>query len=292
MGAVFGIINKEGKEDMLINGRQIAAEFVEEIKAEAASLDRMPAIKCIMVGNDGGSESYLKMMGRTFEKAGFGIEIVRFEETVTTEKLVEIIEGYNKDKEVDGIMVQKPLPKHVDDEAVLGQIDPYKDLDGFHPVNAGRLFQGEDGIRPCTPQAAMLILERSGVDLNGKNVVVIGRSNIVGKPLAMLLLEKNATVTICHSRTKDLASHTKAADVVLVAVGRPKFLKKEHVTENTVVIDIGTNYVGGKMIGDADFEQLENYVAKITPVPGGVGPVTNGFLLKNALQSYKHFTNK
>jgi methylenetetrahydrofolate dehydrogenase (NADP+)/methenyltetrahydrofolate cyclohydrolase len=181
--------------------------------------------------------------------------------------------------------VQLPLPEHIDASKVLDAIVPEKDLDGFHPLNAGHLFKGERGIRPCTPTAVMYILAKMGIELKGKDVVVIGRSNIVGKPLSMMLLEQNATVTICHSKTKALASHTKRADIIIVAVGVPNFLTKEMVTEASIVIDVGTNMLNGKLVGDADFEALKDYVKMITPVPGGVGPVTNAVLLNNALMN-------
>lgn len=272
---------------MIIDCKSIADGLIEGIKKEAQGLKRMPCMKCIMLGNDGGAESYLNMMSKTFARAGFSYEIIRLLEESTTEQLVEIIEGFNGDNTVDAIMVQMPLPRHVDAKRVLFSIAPDKDPDGFHLVNSGRLMTGEAGIRPCTPSAVVHILKEAEFDLAGKNVVVIGRSNIVGKPLGIMLLEENATVTMAHSKTKNLADHTRRADIVVVAVGRPGFLTRDMVTEDTVVVDVGTNNVNGKMVGDADFSEIEPFVRAITPVPGGVGRVTNGFLLKNVLENYK-----
>lgn len=268
---------------MIIDGRSIAGELKSEIKAKVEAFEVKPKVSAIILGNHPSSMSYLKMLEKTCNAVGFDYEIYEMSQEASLEELLSAISKRNEDDLVKGILVQLPLPKHIDQTRVLSAIAPEKDLDGFHPLNAGHLFKGEKGIRPCTPSAVMYILEKSQIDLSGKDVVVIGRSNIVGKPLSMMLLEKNATVTICHSRTKDLASHTKRADIVIVAVGLPNFLKKDMVTDQTIVIDVGTNMHEGKLVGDTDFDALVDYVKMITPVPGGVGPVTNAILLGNAL---------
>ncbi len=272
---------------MRIDCKQIAGNMIEDVRLQSEGLQRVPKIVSVVVGTDGGSESYLKMMEKTFAKVGFESEIVRMPETVSNEEAMSKIEALNKDQSVDGIIVHKPLPRQIDEDALILKIDPNKDLDGFHPMNLGKMFAGDKtAVVPCTAKAAVEVLKGAGVDLTGKNVVVIGRSNIVGKPLSILLLAENATVTVCHSKTKNIAEITRAADIVVVAVGRPKFLTKDMVTEKTIVIDVGTNNVDGKMVGDSDFGELEDYVQMITPVPGGVGRVTNALLLTNALRCF------
>lgn len=272
---------------MTIDCKAIAEKIKNEVREQVATLPRAPKIVCIIAGTDGGAESYLRMMTKTCDSVGYASEILRLPETATNEELIALIHQCNQDAGIDGILVQKPLPKQIDEDRVLSEINPGKDLDGFLEINAGRLFQGKKGTQPCTPQAVVRILQESGVDLTGKDVVMLGRSNIVGKPLSMMLLAKNATVTICHSKTANLIEHTRRADVVVVAIGIPRFLKKEMVTEDTIVIDVGTNNVDGKMVGDADYDNLKDYVKMITPVPGGVGPVTNAILLVNAMNNYR-----
>jgi len=217
---------------------------------------------------------------------GFGYEIYRLPESTTEAQLLSVIEEKNKDEFVNGIIVQMPLPPHISEEKIITAIKPTKDIDGFHPMNAGRLFKGEKATRPCTPLAVVTMLDALEVDLEGKNVVVIGRSNIVGKPLSVMLMHKNATVTVCHSKTQNLMQHTQCADIVILAVGIANFLKREMVNENTIVIDVGMNELDGKLVGDADFDALKDYVKMITPVPGGVGPVTNAVLLLNVLEHF------
>lgn len=272
---------------MTIDCKAIAEKIKNEVREQVATLPRAPKIVCIIAGTDGGAESYLRMMTKTCDSVGYASEILRLPETATNEELIALIHQCNQDAGIDGILVQKPLPKQIDEDRVLSEINPGKDLDGFLEINAGRLFQGKKGTQPCTPQAVVRILQESGVDLTGKDVVMLGRSNIVGKPLSMMLLAKNATVTICHSKTANLIEHTRRADVVVVAIGIPRFLKKEMVTEDTIVIDVGTNNVDSKMVGDADYDNLKDYVKMITPVPGGVGPVTNAILLVNAMNNYR-----
>lgn len=275
---------------MIIDCKLIADQKIEKIANETSQLQVKPKIVSMVVGYDGGSESYLNMMEKTFRRVDFETEIVRLDASASTEDALKKIDEFNLDPNVHGVIIHKPLPPQMNEDEMLMRLDPKKDLDGFHPTNLGLMFAGDKkATAPCTAQAVVEVLKASGYELSGKHVVVVGRSNIVGKPLSILLLAENATVTVCHSRTKDLAAFTKAADVVVVAVGKPRFLKKDMVTEKTVVIDVGTNNVDGKMVGDADFEELKDYVSAITPVPGGVGRVTNAILLSNAL---KCFTNK
>ncbi|MDK2866475.1 MAG: methylenetetrahydrofolate dehydrogenase / methenyltetrahydrofolate cyclohydrolase [Clostridiales bacterium] len=270
---------------MIIDGKQIANALKQEIRERVQAMAVKPKVSAIILGEHPSSMSYLKMLEKTCKAIEFDYEIVSLPLAASLETLLKIIDEKNNDSQIKGILVQLPLPEHIDASKVLDAIVPEKDLDGFHPLNAGHLFKGERGIRPCTPTAVMYILAKMGIELKGKDVVVIGRSNIVGKPLSMMLLEQNATVTICHSKTKALASHTKRADIIIVAVGVPNFLTKEMVTEASIVIDVGTNMLNGKLVGDADFEALKDYVKMITPVPGGVGPVTNAVLLNNALMN-------
>ncbi|MBF4695693.1 bifunctional 5,10-methylenetetrahydrofolate dehydrogenase/5,10-methenyltetrahydrofolate cyclohydrolase [Fusibacter ferrireducens] len=272
---------------MIIDGREIAKKIKSDVKESLSSCLRAPKVVAIILGDNPSSESYLKMLEKTCTNVGFDYELCRLSDTASEMELLALIDEKNKDDSINGILVQMPLPAHISQEKVLMHIDPVKDIDGFHPLNAGRLFKGEKAMRPCTPLAVVTILDALSIDLKGKNIVVIGRSNIVGKPLAIMLMQRHATVTVCHSRTQNIAQHTKAADIVILAVGKPGFLKKDMVTEETIVIDVGTNEVDGKLVGDADFDALKDYVKMITPVPGGVGPVTNAVLLLNVLEHFE-----
>ncbi len=272
---------------MKIDCKKIADEIVEEVRVKAQGNVRMPKIVSVVIGTDGGSESYLKMMEKTFSKVNFESEIRRLPADVSHDEAIALVKALNDDASVDGIIVHKPLPQQIDEEALILTINPNKDLDGFHPMNLGRMFAGDTkAIVPCTAKAAVTVLQGAGVDLKGKHVAVVGRSNIVGKPLSILLLAEHATVTICHSKTKNLSEITKNADIVVVAVGKPRFLTKDMVGSHSIVIDVGTNNVDGKMVGDADFEAMVDDVQMITPVPGGVGRVTNALLLSNALSCF------
>ncbi|MDO4753993.1 MAG: bifunctional 5,10-methylenetetrahydrofolate dehydrogenase/5,10-methenyltetrahydrofolate cyclohydrolase [Bacillota bacterium] len=276
---------------MVIDCKKIAEDMIEEVRQKASGLARSPKIVSVVVGTDGGSESYLNMMEKTFAKVGFETEIKRLPEETTTEEAIAVIDQINADSGVDGCIIHKPLPKQIAEGELLLRLSPDKDLDGFHPMNLGLMFAGaKNAVVPCTAQAAVEVLKRSVGNLSGKNIAVIGRSNIVGKPLSILLLAENATVTVCHSKTRNLSEITKKADIVVVAVGSPRFLTADMVGEHSIVIDVGTNNVDGKMVGDADFANLEGYVNMITPVPGGVGRVTNAILLSNALTNYMKST--
>ena len=266
--------------------RQIRAQLSEEVEQIKATGARLPQLCVIMVGNDPASASYVKGKEKACAEIGIASRMIHLDEC-TEEELLKIIEEQNNDDTVDGILVQLPLPKGLDENKILLAISPDKDVDGLHPVNLGRLHSGRKGFVPCTPKGIMEILDRMGVDLDGKRAVVVGRSKLVGGPVARLLQDKNATVTVCHSHTRNLPEVTKQAEVLVVAIGRPHFITEEYVSEGTYVIDVGVNRVDGKLIGDVDTEGVLDKCAMITPVPGGVGPMTITMLLKNTLEAYR-----
>ena len=274
----------------IIDGKALAAkkqpalqEKVERLKAESGLV---PGLVVILVGDDPASQVYVRNKERFAKKVGFLSETVRLSESISEEELIQVIEKYNKDERFHGILVQLPLPKHINDKRVILAIDPKKDVDGFHPMNTGHLWSGRPVMVPCTPAGIMELLREYEVALEGKTAVIIGRSNIVGKPMAQLLLEKNATVTLAHSRTRDLAKVTKQADILIVAIGQGHFVTADFVKEGAVVIDVGMNRdVDGRLIGDVDFEGVEPIASLITPVPGGVGPMTITMLMEQTYQS-------
>ena len=274
----------------IIDGKALAAkkqaalqEKVERLKAESGLV---PGLVVILVGDDPASQVYVRNKERFAKKVGFLSETVRLSESISAEELIQVIEQYNKDERFHGILVQLPLPKHINDKRVILAIDPKKDVDGFHPMNTGHLWSGRPVMVPCTPAGIMELLREYEVALEGKTAVIIGRSNIVGKPMAQLLLEKNATVTLAHSRTRDLAKVTKQADILIVAIGQGHFVTADFVKEGAVVIDVGMNRdVDGRLIGDVDFEGVEPIASLITPVPGGVGPMTITMLMEQTYQS-------
>ena len=286
----------------IIDGKSIAQEIREKIKKEVEELrekyDIVPGLVTILVGDDPASISYVKGKQKVAQALGFYSVEERLPESALEDELIKLIDKYNKDLRIHGILVQLPLPKSINERRVISAIDPRKDVDGFHPVNVGKMVIGEPCFLPCTPYGILVILEKIGCQVEGAEVVVVGRSNIVGKPIANLLMQKrktvgNATVTICHTRTKDLAFHTKRADILIVAVGKPKFITANMVKEGAVVIDVGVNRIGttpeGKAIlcGDVDFENVKEKAKAITPVPGGVGPMTITMLMKNTLEAAK-----
>jgi methylenetetrahydrofolate dehydrogenase (NADP+)/methenyltetrahydrofolate cyclohydrolase len=286
----------------IIDGKAIAKEIREEIKKEVEELKEKhgvtPGLVTILVGENPASVSYVTAKQKTAHDLGFYSVQENLPEDVPEEELLKLIEKYNQDPKIHGILVQLPLPKHIDERKVIFAIDPRKDVDGFHPVNVGKMVIGEKCFLPCTPHGILILLEKSGCQVDGAEVVVIGRSNIVGKPVVNLLLQKrkpvgNATVTICHTGTKDLTFHTKRADILIVAVGKPKVITADMVKEGVVVIDVGVNRIGktpeGKAIlcGDVDFESVKEKASAITPVPGGVGPMTITMLMKNTLEAAK-----
>ncbi len=275
----------------IIDGKAIAAKMRHEIKQETAELVSKgitPGLAVVLVGEDPASRVYVSMKEKACADCGIFSDEYKLAADTSEEKLLELIEQLNADSRIDGILVQLPLPQHIDESKVLETISPAKDVDGFHPYNVGRLVTGNPLFQPCTPYGVMKMLDETGVDLKGKNVVVVGRSNIVGKPVALMCLAAHATVTICHSRTVDLPAKVAAADVVIAAVGVPEMVKGSWIKKGAVVIDVGVNRVGEKkLVGDVEFTAAEQNAAAITPVPGGVGPMTITMLLYNTLESAK-----
>lgn len=273
----------------VIDGKVIGQEIRNEIKEQVASLVERgykPGLAVILVGANSASQTYVKNKEKSSIEVGMKSELIKLPETVSEEELLREVEKLNQDDSIDGILVQLPLPKHIDENKVIRAIDPEKDVDGFHPMNVGKMLIGQQTFLPCTPYGIMQLLERSGVEIAGKHAVVIGRSNIVGKPMGQLLLQKDATVTYCHSRTKDLKHFTKQADILIVAIGMAKFITGDYVKEGAVVIDVGMNRdENGKLCGDVEYHSAQQQASLITPVPGGVGPMTITMLLKNTLES-------
>jgi len=288
----------------IISGTEIAKQIREELKQEVQDMKEKhgvtPGLVTILVGENPASVSYVTAKQRTAHDLGFhSVQDTQPDESFTEEALLALIDKYNRDASIHGILIQLPLPKHINEAKVLYAISPDKDVDGFHPVNVGKMVVGEQCFLPCTPHGILEMLIRSGTETSGAEAVVVGRSNIVGKPIANLLLQKreggNATVTLCHTRTKNMAFHTKRADILVVAAGRPKVITADMVKEGVVVIDVGVNRIGktpeGKAIlcGDVDFDAIKEKAAAITPVPGGVGPMTITMLMKNTVQAAKQF---
>lgn len=275
----------------IIDGKQIAKEVRAEIAAECTELKKkgiVPGLAVVIVGTDPASQVYVRNKKKACEEVGFRSEVFELPEETTEEELLALVKKLNEDVNIHGILVQLPLPKHLDDEVIIANIDPKKDVDAFHPSNVGKIMIGNYDFLPCTPAGVMVLLEKSGIDVSGKECVVVGRSNIVGKPQAMLLLHANGTVTICHSRTKDLAEVTRRADILVVAIGKADFITGDMVKDGAVVIDVGMNRkADGKLTGDVDFAAVEPKASYITPVPGGVGPMTITMLLRNTLTSAK-----
>ena len=276
----------------LIDGKlisaQIRAELKEETKTFIEKTGVTPKLTVILVGEDPASQVYVRNKGRACEEVGFAAEQITLPATTSQEELDALIDRLNSDKTVHGILVQLPLPRGLSEERVLLRISPEKDVDAFHPYNVGRMVAGQITYLPCTPAGVMELIERSGISVAGKDCVVIGRSNIVGKPMAHLLMQANGTVTVCHSRTKDLAEHTRRADILVAAIGKADFVTADMVKPGAVVIDVGINRnAEGKLTGDVDFASVEPIASYITPVPGGVGPMTIAMLMKNTLTAAK-----
>jgi methylenetetrahydrofolate dehydrogenase (NADP+)/methenyltetrahydrofolate cyclohydrolase len=274
----------------IIDGKTIAKEVRSELKIEVAKLKEkglIPGLAVVLVGNHPASESYVKGKIRASEEVGINSQLIRRESSISERELLELIETLNADPAIHGILVQLPLPDHINPDKVIATISPAKDVDGFTPVNVGNMVIGQEALLPCTPHGIMHLLQRSGVPIAGKHAVVVGRSNIVGKPISLLLQRADATVTMCHSRTADLASHTKQADIVIAAVGRPEMLTAEHVKPGAVVIDVGVNRHEGKLVGDVKFDEVKEIASAITPVPGGVGPMTIAMLMRNTVEAAK-----
>ena len=271
-----------------IDGKAMALAIREETAAKVAGLKARgvtPGLAVILVGEDPASEIYVRNKGIACEKAGMHSETIRLPQETTQRQLEAEIDRLNRDPAIDGILVQLPLPRHLDERAALSAILPEKDVDGFHPVNAGRLLAGEPTVVPCTPKGAMRLIRSTGVETDGKEAVVVGRSNIVGKPMALLLLQAGCTVTVCHSRTRDLGAVTRRADILVSAVGKAGVIRGDMVKPGAVVIDVGINRVEGKVTGDAAFDEVSEVAGWLTPVPGGVGPMTIAMLLENTLEA-------
>ena len=273
----------------IIDGKQISLDIKNELKKKVAKYKEQGiemTLAVVKVGNDPASAVYVRNKEKACEYVGINSKTLALPEETTEEELLNVVKELNEDKNVNGILVQLPLPKHIDESKVLLTIDSTKDVDGFHPVNVGKMVIGEDTFLPCTPAGIIEMIKRTDIDIEGKECVVIGRSNIVGKPMAMLMLKENATVTIAHSRTKDLKEVTKRADIIVAAIGKAKFVTADYVKEGAVVIDVGMDRdENGKLCGDVDFESVSKVASAITPVPGGVGPMTVTMLLVNCLRS-------
>tara|TARA_B100000686_G_C16806630_1_gene991425 strand:- start:8085 stop:8939 length:855 start_codon:yes stop_codon:yes gene_type:complete len=274
----------------LIDGKLVSNNIRQEIKEKVSSLlnkhSQVPGLAAVLVGDNPASEIYVRNKRKACADVGIYSEEYKLPEDTTQDELLKIIDGLNNNDKINGILVQLPLPNHIDESLILKSVSPQKDVDGFHPVNAGLLFQGEQKFIACTPHGIIKMLEFYNIDIQGKNAVVLGRSNIVGKPASMLLLQKHATVTICHSRTKNLQEILKEADIIVAAIGRAHFVTKDMVKEGAVVIDVGINRLDtGKLAGDVDFENVKDLCSHITPVPGGVGPMTITMLLWNTVMS-------
>lgn len=272
----------------IIDGKALAAKIKAEIKEAVSGLNSKPGLAVIQVGDDPASKVYVGGKEKDALEVGFHSEIHRLPADSKQETVIELVKKLNEKKEINGILVQLPLPKHLNEELITNSIDPLKDVDGFTYNSAGRLFTGSKCLVACTPSGCIEMIKSAGCEIKGKNAVVIGRSNIVGKPMAILLLQEHATVTICHSRTQDLASITSKADILVAAIGKTKFVKSDMVKQGAVVIDVGMNRdENGKLCGDVDFENVKDKASFITPVPGGVGLMTRAMLMKNTLEAYK-----
>lgn len=273
----------------IIDGKQISKDITEEIKSKVSGLesDKKPGLAVVRVGNDPASAVYVNSKEKKCQELGFySVKKVLPEETTEAELLI-LLSELNADPKIHGILVQLPLPDHISSEKIVNAIDPEKDVDGFHPVSLGRLMRGEKGFISCTPKGIIKLIKSTGVEIEGKNAVVIGRSSMVGKPVAQLLLQENATVTACHSKTVDLLAHLKQADIVVAAIGRPKMITGDMLKEGAIVIDVGINRLeDGTLCGDVDFESAKELVEFITPVPGGVGPMTIACLMENTYEAF------
>ena len=278
---------------IIIDGKEFSKKILEEISNEQKEIVerknvRTAGLAVIIVGENPASQVYVRNKTRACEKVGFYSETIKLEENISENDLIKKIEELNENDKIDGILVQLPLPKHIDELKVINSIKPEKDVDGFSNVNVGKMVIGdESGFLSCTPYGIMQLLEGYDIDVDGKDVVVVGRSNIVGKPMAMMLIQKGATVQVCNSRTKDLSKKLKKADIIVVAVGVPRMIKATDVKKGVVVIDVGINRVDGKLCGDVDYEDVAQKASYITPVPGGVGPMTIASLIKNTFISYQ-----
>lgn len=276
---------------VIIKGNEVAEKKRAQLTEEVVKLKEqgiVPGLAVILVGEDPASRSYVKGKEKGCEQVGIYSELIELPETITEERLLAEIDRLNGDDRINGILVQLPLPKHIEEKAIIERISPEKDVDGFHPISVGRMMTGQDTFLPCTPHGIVELVKETNLDISGKHVVVIGRSNIVGKPVGQLFLNENATVTYCHSKTQNMKELSKLADILIVAVGRPKMITADYIKEGAVVIDVGVNRLEtGKLCGDVDFDNVLDVAGYITPVPKGVGPMTITMLLHNTVESAK-----
>ncbi len=273
-----------------MDGKALSLTLEAELKLKVDALReknaRIPKLVVILVGDNPASQTYVKNKAKACERVGFLSEIIELDGSISQEIVLSTIDHLNRDDAVDGILVQLPVPKHLDAKAIVHALDPNKDVDGLHPLNVAKLYENEKSFVPCTPKGIMRLLKEYQIDVVGKHCVVLGRSNLVGRPVAQLLLNENATVTICHSKTQNLSEFTKQADIIVVAIGRAHFLTSKDVDHAECIIDVGINRVDGKLVGDVAYDELVDKVDAMTPVPGGVGPMTIGMLLENTLEAY------
>ncbi|MCK9223814.1 MAG: bifunctional methylenetetrahydrofolate dehydrogenase/methenyltetrahydrofolate cyclohydrolase FolD [Candidatus Muirbacterium halophilum] len=271
----------------ILDGKVTAKKIRQDLKQKIAELTKKPGLAVVIVGDNKASEQYVNMKKKACENTG----IVSFSHVLgqktTQNELIKLIDKLNNDDSVDGILVQLPLPEHINEDLILERIFPSKDVDGFHPVNVGKLLQNKPCFKSCTPFGIIKLLEEYNIEISGKRVAVLGRSNIVGKPMAIMLIHKNATVTVCHSKTTNIKEICRNSDIIISAIGKANFVKEDMVKEKAVIVDVGTNFINGKLCGDVDFENVINKVSYITPVPGGVGPMTIATLLYNTYEAYK-----
>ena len=271
---------------IILDGKKIKTEILDELKDEVSKLSEKPNFVVIQVGDNPASNVYIKQKAKMAEYVGYGYTHLKFPEDITEEVLLNEIDRLNKDDRIHGILVQMPIPNHIDTNLIQNAVSPEKDVDGLSDVNAGKLFHGKDALFSCTPYGVMEILKRYDIKVEGKHTVIVGRSNLVGKPMSTMLTNAGATVTLCHSKTKDLQMHTKMADILIVCVGKPKMITTDMVSEGTVVVDVGINRLDDGLCGDVDFDNVADKCAYITPVPGGVGPMTVAMLGQNVLKAY------
>lgn len=276
----------------LIDGKFVSQKLKEELKEKMIHAKKTPSLAVIRVGEDAASKIYIKLKAKMCEELGIDFTEYHLDESIQQEDLMGLIHKLNADENTTAILLQSPIPYHLNILEAFKAIDPEKDVDGFNPINVGKLALGQTTFAPCTPLGVMKLLEEYGIEIEGKNCVVIGRSNIVGRPMAQLMINANATVTVCHSKTKNLAEITRQADIIVVALGKPKFLTKDMIKEGAVIIDVGINRTDNGIVGDVDFEEVSKKASYITPVPGGVGPMTIAMLLSNVVKSAKNLRGK
>ena len=280
---------------MIIDGKKISMEVIEEIKKEISFLkkktNKIPGLSVILIGDFTPSQIYVKNKQKKSLEVGINSEIIRYPEKISEQEVLKKIKELNDNKNVSGILVQLPLPKHINKQKVINAINPFKDVDGFNPLNVGNLASGYEAIVPCTPLGCLLLIKKIEKDLTGKHAVIIGRSNLNGKPMAQLLLKENCTVTIVHSKTKDIKNECQKADIIVAAVGVANLVKEDWVKKDSIIIDVGINKIDNKIVGDVNFENVKSKVKAITPVPGGVGPMTIACLLKNTVECFKRLNS-